>query len=152
MPRPRKSIIIQVINVPSYLLPHPQSCQSPPHAAAAYNHSKTPLSIRVRPQRMHASDAARSLDRKQKPNGRQDRGRHATTAAIEWQFTCKAHVKSGKNKRSAWARRCRPKRCLSVAYTPHPPRSSVSAQTALLCWELGSNQLLPNKTLARSRR
>ena len=88
--RPRESIIIQAINVPSYLLPHPRSrsvvgpLPSPRGGmAAAYNHSKTPLPIR--PQRTRDSDAAAalSLDRKQKPNGRQERrgeqrgGRHA---------------------------------------------------------------------------
>ena len=120
-----KSIIIQVINVPSVIpAPPPPSPVGHHAASAAYNHSKTRLPNR--PQRMHDSDAAaprRSLvshDRKQKSNGSSEResGRHAT--AIESQFTCKARVKWGKINAlfSSLGHGGAALRCLSVAHTP----------------------------------
>ena len=157
-----KSIIIQVINVPSYLPPHPSPVG---HAAsAAYNHSKTRLPNR--PQRMHDSDTAPrcslvSLDRKQKPNGNSERVscRHAT--AIESQFTCKARVKWGKINAllsSRARRRCGAPMPICCAHTqiplpPRPPPFASLREPHRRCRVVsGSNQLLPNKTLARSRR
>ena len=164
--QPRESIIIQVINVPSFLLPHPR----PPTVAVGPLFFPLPerrhiitqrlhFSPRsVRPQRMHDSDARRSTEsRNQTEDGsralRERGGRHA----IESQFTCKARVKSRENKRlppslslglGAAVAAAAARRCLSVAHTP---RSSVAGRSRALHKPLlfcvGSNQLLPNKTL-----